>query len=287
MTRKLPIKLSAHVDFPIVSVYDFEHLYGQQVVERLLKDCSIYIIAQRRAIFFTDIIKEDIKKGILFCQITDGHTTPLLCQFKIPVEEWDIIETQFKFYTVKDRLLDMKKSSSDNIEAIQFRRDKGKEPIWITPYGFIHRHFHEPAFYKKIGDISSYLNHKIHYIGQATKQNLTKRLAHHRKLLKILTLEEPLNEQHISTPHELAFLFLKLLPENDAICRNTITTEAESALINKFKPNYNEILFDNYPKIKNGMQSINKELVSIIIKNYPVRFFTDHHIMKTSEIKCG
>ncbi|QQZ30382.1 hypothetical protein HMY34_17365 [Thiothrix subterranea] len=283
MSKPSQVNLTASLEYPIATAYDLEMLLGQEVVENLVADCTIYAITQRPAIYFDNVNIKELARGRFICQITDGKNIPIDCFFNIPVEEWDVLNVESKFYSKKEK----KDASNDffnKIEAIQIHL-RNKPPMWISANVFIYLHYNSPLHYKISGNITPYLIHKLHYIGQTTKQNITKRLAHHRKLTRVITLEEPVNNNNIGTPHEITIMTFKINSDDEAISGIHITNEIEAALINKFQPFYNEVKYNNYPNIENGFKKINKALWQFEIKNLPISLYTEKYSMKNSIIE--
>ena len=59
-----------------------------------------------------------------------------------------------------------------------------------------------------------------------------------------------------------------------------LTREVEALLIHRFKPSYNEILFDNYPNIAGGMRSHGYSWTELILEALPAVLYTDHYSME-------
>ncbi|MFI7811715.1 hypothetical protein [Citrobacter werkmanii] len=55
-----------------------------------------------------------------------------------------------------------------------------------------------------------------------------------------------------------------------------LTTEVEAYLINQFKPQYNEILFKNYPNITEGMRSKGYSWTKVYFESVPAFLYTEH-----------
>lgn len=196
------------IPFPIITIHDFEMIHEQGSISDYTSDCTIYAITQRSAIYFDEINVTKLQnEQVLYANITDGINSPIACKFRIP-DHWKVDQVEFKFYNKKDRS-NANGSILYKVEAIQLRIN-GNKLEWICPTDFIARHYQNPNSYIVSGDISPYMNYKLLYIGKATKQSLTKRLSNHRKLTRIISLEEPINTQYISLPHELTIICFNL-----------------------------------------------------------------------------
>ena len=56
-----------------------------------------------------------------------------------------------------------------------------------------------------------------------------------------------------------------------------LTSEVEAMLINMFKPEYNDILFESYPNITRGTRSAGYTHATLFIEKLPVMLSTRHY----------
>jgi hypothetical protein len=164
------------------------------------------------------------------------------------------------------------------------------------------------------GDPQSFLDFKIHYIGKSFSQKVWDRLTGHEKMQRILTREREVGQApEARTPFEISLVILKItgvddLPlmgvdTDDPIAGSSpilhyvndsyesiekfmsepsvklgdeaLTREAEAYLINLFKPTYNKVIFDNYPKIRGGMRSKGYSMTEVEFEGVPVVLYTN------------
>ncbi|ACX87401.1 conserved hypothetical protein [Pectobacterium parmentieri WPP163] len=308
------IQIHATTRYPIVSAYEFEFLKDENQVQKLLEPCTIYFIIQRPLIYINNFSSEN---GVIYFEIVDDTgADPLFCRF-IPSEngfcnsdEELIINALFykkdadtkqpfnmmagfKLFTLNDRFLG-----------------------WFSPQVFLYQFLSGKISAQVVGEIEPYLEYTVHYIGKSFSQDIWNRLTGHHKMQKILTLEDSLNTQELKAPFEISLLMLdidgydesnvfpifdfavpngieaivhefnfedgdesfenyyypKLLPKSPVL-----TTETEAFLVNKFKPGYNDILFDNYPNIKNGTRDAGYTCSVLVVDNLPVILKTKTH----------
>jgi hypothetical protein len=308
------IQIHATTRYPIVSAYEFEFLKDEKQIQAILKPCTIYFIIQRPLIYINNFSTENGE--ITFEIDDDANTAPLTCSFS-PSENG--------FCNSDDELI---------INALFYKRQPDTEqPFntmagfklftiddkflgWFSPQIFLYDFLSGRLKAKIIGNIESYLDYTVHYIGKAFSQDIWKRLTGHHKMQKILTIEDSLNTQALKAPFEISLLMLDIdgfdesnifpffdfaVPEDlEAIVHEfdfeddnnsfekyyspmlspkapELTTETEAFLVSTFKPSYNDTLFDNYPHIKNGTRDAGYTCATLIIEKLPAILKTATH----------
>lgn len=154
--------------------------------------------------------------------------------------------------------------------------------LWFSPEKLLKHWWKGDVECEIEGDVNSFLKYKVHYVGKATKQNILRRLTGHSTLQDILSLEKPITYKDLPT-HEIAILCFEfndnlqfhvfgdnasveeitasLLGENFPP-QESISLDAEKALIRAMEPRYNKELFKNYPKSKDGLFKDNFDYIS-------------------------
>ena len=283
------IIIQAQTTYPIVSAYEFEFLKTEDVFRRLLSPCTIYIIIQRPLIYFDNL---QIGNGTISFNISDGSSNPCLqCTFS-PSENGLCINDEELLIDVLF-FNGSHSSTAPFTNAAGFKLNSIDDVFiaWYSPTKFLYEYLCRNFIANVSGDFSHYVDYQVHYIGKAFSQEIWNRLTGHEKLQTILTLEESLGQLSERAPFEISLLMLDVIgydeqnifPFNSALavgvepilhnlddqCQLTrfltpslpakaiqLTNEVEALLVNKFRPKYNDILFDNYPNILSGTRSV-------------------------------
>jgi len=308
------IQIYARCKYPIVSAYEFDFLKTEDVVQAILKPCTIYFIVQRPLLYINNL---RIRDGQVKFEITDySLSPPLECCFDprangfAELNEELLIDIQF-YKQTPDRC-----EPYNDIGGIKLYDVDGKFLFWLTPQKYIHHCLTNRLKAEIKGDITSYIDYKVHYIGQAFSQEVWNRLTGHEKMQAILTREWPLDQKSITSSLEISLILLdiagydemNIFPDFDlllspgvepivhefdfeednnsfatyynpklAVDAEELTNEVEAMLINKFKPQYNKILFENYPNIKKGTRSAGYTESSLVLESLPAILKTDKY----------
>ncbi len=303
------IKIFASTRYPIVSAYEFEFLKEEAVIQQRMNSCTLYLILQRPLTYMNNVRPEP--DGIYF-DIVDDHQPPLHCYLPLVENkitspgEVSVLQVQF---LKKDP--DIEPPCND-VAGFKILREDGSFVVWYSPHKFLYEVLAGSLQADIDGDPHCFLDFKVHYIGQAFSQRVWKRLTSHDKLRKVLTIEGPVSEKkgnRVAWEVALAMLSIdgfdesNMFPVHDwmdlgpgkpvihsikteqdlarlfspAIATNApqLTNEAEAMLIARFKPEYNEILFDNYPDIAAGTKSAGYTSSELQIKKMPVTLYTE------------
>lgn len=308
------IQVHARTRYPIVSAYEFEFLKSESELQALVKPSTIYFILQRPLVYINKLTLVD---GEIKFEITDGSSaTPLRCVFDPREngfghagEEFDI-EIQF-YKRIRDEI-----PPFCDVAGVKLFDSKRKFLAWIGAQKFIYQYLCGELKAEVEGDISAYINYKVHYIGQSFSQKIWNRLTGHEKMQSILTREDSLNSSALKSSFEISLLLLEIdgfdeantypffdhlltpgtvpipfdfsfededtryeayLSPKLSPTAHELTNEVEALLISLFKPRYNEIKFENYPNIKSGTRSAGYSESTLIIERIPAILFTDHH----------
>lgn len=306
------IQIQSKTSYPIITAYEFEFLKTEAEIKDLLKPATIYFIVQRPLLYMKNLY---INNGIVSFEITDDSgNEPLLCEFD-PIENGFALETEefllnLHFYkNIPDT-----EAPYNDIGAIKLYTAENKFIVWYTPQKFIYEYFAGSLKANITGDIIKFIDYKVHYIGQAFSQDIWARLTGHEKMQAVLTMENIINSKASKNSFEISLILmeiegfdeLNIAPVPDFMIAGIdtpifhelksdksieefympalspkapeLTNEVEAMLISTFKPAYNNILFDNYPKIKTGTRSAGYTTCTLLSTMFPAKLVTDHHI---------
>jgi len=305
------IAITARVNYPIVTAYEFEFLKDELEVQDLLKPCTIYFIVQRSLLEMNNVT---LKDGLISFEISDSTgNEPLRCCFDPRIngfasQDEDLL-INLHFYKKKPDL----KEPFNNVAAIKLYDENGGFITWLTAQKFIYEHLNGTLKAEVEGDVRKYIDYHVHYIGQAFSQDIWKRLTGHEKMQKILTMEDTISESTSKNAFEISLFMLDIvgydevciapLPEfmksyyKDPIIHSIksneladfmttqpfsaraveLTNEVEAMLINSFKPAYNKILFKDYPFIKTGTRSGGYTDSQLVIERLPAILSTNNY----------
>ncbi|HIF6100505.1 TPA: hypothetical protein ACX3GU_004809, partial [Vibrio parahaemolyticus] len=304
------IAITARVNYPIVTAYEFEFLKDEAEVQALLKPCTIYFIVQRPLLEMNKVV---LKDGLISFEISDSNgNEPLRCCFDPRIngfvsQDEDLL-VNLQFYKKEPDL----NEPFNNVGAIKLYDDDGGFIVWLTAQKFIYEYLNGSLKAEIEGNVREYIDYHIHYIGQAFSQDIWKRLTGHEKMQKILTMEDAISESTSKNAFEISLFMLDIvgydeaciapLPEfmkssyKDPIIHNLklnelegfmtkkpfsaraveLTNEVEAMLINGFKPMYNKILFKDYPFIKTGTRSGGYTESQLVIERLPAILSTNN-----------
>ncbi|MBB3136603.1 hypothetical protein FHS26_004360 [Rhizobium pisi] len=304
------IEIQAQTGYPVVSAYEFEFLKGEKVVKDRLKDCSLYLILQRPLTYFQNLI---LGEGVIDFEIADGINPPLECRLDLEeakmIKPGGIVDVEIQYYKDQPDLV----PPHNDVAAFKILTEAGEFAVWETPQKLLYEAIVNGLPLYLRGDISPYLAYHVHYIGKAWSQNVWNRLTGHHKVQKILTMEDSISPRSRKLSFEISVLLLDivgfdegnmiggyeaLIPEKvqpiihemkteeeiDAFFSKPpiaprapeLTSEAEALLIKLFKPEYNGIMFENYPNIANGTRSVGYTLANLTVTRMPMLLTTAH-----------
>lgn len=270
-----------------LSNYSFTILKTDPDVQSIIENSNLYVIAQRAELRFDNVRLNEQEETLEFEIRQHSNANVLHC--KIPIFQEAIGADNSKQILI-DFGSHYKETPMDafplnNIHGIKFYYDSNTPEnflLWISPEKFLHNYWDGEILAKVDGVIHDFTRYNIHYVGQATKQDIWERLTGHNKLQTILSLEYPITYGSLPT-HEISVLLFNFsdnmqmttfgLSSNpdemvDALMgrnmpgKRTIFLDAEKALISAIQPKYNEELFKNYPKSRDGLYKYNYNSIS-------------------------
>ncbi|MGC6400289.1 hypothetical protein ACNI3Q_06880 [Sphingomonas sp. FW199] len=308
----------ASTTYPIVSAYEFDVLQEEKVIRERWNDSTIYLIVQRPLTYFDNVVIDDTfvhfeiadgQNPPLVCRIN------LVTNDIGKVGETVDIEVGFHSDEPGDvqpfRNVGAFKLYRENGDFILWW-----SPQKLLYEMLVKNLVVEIA---EGGNPFAFLDFKVHYIGQNFSQKVWDRLTGHKKLQRILTREREVGRApEARAPFEISLIILqvtglddmpmigggpdhpmagpnpiihKLKLEEEALERfqhtspvqlgdEALTRELEAFLIHNFKPAYNQILFDNYPKIAGGMRSKGYSWTEFTLDLLPAFLYTDHYTME-------
>lgn len=255
--------------------YDFNMLKKDPIIQNILKESCIYIIAQRGVLSFENIQPIEEHQAIYFEIHQKGN--PEILKVVLPFFQENLAqnpENEIKLYAgSNDPNNNLTELPLNNIHGIKFLEDD-EFVVWFSPEKFLQNYWKGHFAAHIEGDYEAFTNYNVHYVGKATKQDIWKRLTGHATLQDILSVEYPLNYGDLPT-HEIAILFLKFRdnmqihtsgPNDDNIDemvaslmgtnlpdKETIFLDAEKALIKAMDPKHNKEKYKSYPKSEDGL----------------------------------
>ncbi|MFC5270305.1 hypothetical protein [Adhaeribacter terreus] len=298
--------------FSPICNFDFSIIKSDPILQNILKESRIYIIAQRPVLSFENIVP-NIDEGEIQFEIRQiGNPSFLKC--KLPIFQNDITldKSEYIFLSLSSNDINNKVASIpiNNIHRISLIQ-KDDYIFWISPEMFIHYYLNESLEAEVIGNIDEFVKYKVKYVGKATDQDIWKRLTGHATLQEILSIEYPLNYGSLPT-HEIAILFLKFYDnisissfgddfENEQENREMVDTylgrnmpsqktiflDAEKALIKAMQPKYNKEVYKSYPVSKDGLHKFKYNYYQFSIKSNIILQYEQGEIVGMNELYGG
>jgi hypothetical protein len=306
------LKIIASPVYPIVSAYEFEFLKEEEVLQQRMDNCTIYIIVQRPLTYFDNVRLDD---SYIYFDITDGTQEPFECRINLVVNEicavGEAIDIDVLFFTKEPN----REQPFRDVGAIKLFDKDGKFILWWSPQKILYEMLVKNLVVETIGDPLAYLDFRVLYVGKAFSQKVWQRLTGHEKMQRILTLEGPIGASpEARAPFEVSLILLKAMDfdemvvvpdtalpriENTKLVSHSIdldqdgaieafslpfidvgdealTRDLEAQLIRYFRPEYNEVFFENYPDIKGGLLSKGYSWSDFEIVGLPAALSTDH-----------
>ena len=306
-------QIYASTQYPIVSAYEFEFLKGEEIIRQRLNNCTIYIIAQRPLTYFDNVCLDN---GLIEFDITDGTQDPLHCRVSLIENNIcaadEVVDIDVQFFSKEPG----KERPFRDVGALKVYKLDGTFVLWWSPQKFLYEVIVKNLSAEIMGDPMRFLDFKVHYIGKAFSQKVWDRLAGHDKMQRILTMEGPLGSPVSRAPFEISLIMLDIVGLDDAVeipyagmtarpgvnpilhkvdldddeaferflhqplvqlRDEALTLETEAFLIRQFRPAYNEVLYENYPNIKNGMRSKGYSYTDLVVERLPAILRTDHY----------
>lgn len=304
--------------YPLVSAWEFEFLKVEEVIRERWDNCTIYMMVQRPLTYFDNVVIDDSyihfeisdgEKPALPCRI--NLVANGIC------EPGEVVEISVEFYSKtpgKEQPLRnvgaLRIFRSDGTFVLWWSPQKILYEMIVNN---LEVEIAEGA------DLFAFSDYKVHYIGKSFSQKVWKRLTGHEKMQRILSLEREVGASpEARAPFEISLIFLNLLGLDDApmvgafdgspingvkpiihsldfndgealsdfmtnspvkLGDEALTREVEAMLIHKFRPEYNEVMFENYPEIKGGMRSKGYTDTHLTLERLPAFLYTDKFSM--------
>ena len=306
-------KIIASAVYPIVSAFEFEFLKEEEVLRERMDNCTIYLIVQRPLTYFDNVRTDD---SYIYFEITDGLREPLRCRISLVANEickvGETIDIGVEFLTRAPA----QPQPFHDVGAIKIYRKDGSFILWWSPQKLLYELLVNNLIVETIGDPTAFVDFRVLYIGKAFSQKIWDRLTGHAKMQRIVTAEHPIGAspeaqarfevslillratdfdemveipyQFLTSPDGVAPILHDIdLDDEQAMERfmfqpfaqlgdEALTREVEAQLIHWFRPEYNEVKFENYPEIKGGMRSKGYSWTELEIDGLPASLHTDH-----------
>nr|WP_315258757.1 hypothetical protein [uncultured Flavobacterium sp.] len=289
--------------YSAITGFEFALVKEDFYLEKALEDASLYVIGQRPIITFENLF---IYEENIYFEIHQ-RGNPNVLKGILPVLQSELGLSKKGYINIALNFIDKEnvKTSQPFFDLYGFSivnefLNKEKTIIWLSPEKLLFNWWRKRIRCEIEGNYKSFLEYKVHYVGKATKQSILKRLTGHSTFQDILSIENPITYKDLPK-HEISILCFKFsdnveisvfgedsktdemvktmmgenFPNNEKIF-----LDAEKALIQAMKPNYNKELFKNYPKSKDGLYSHKYDYISYSITD-PIKL-----IYKEGEI-CG
>lgn len=269
-----------------LTAYEFALSKDDQLLELALQEANLYILAQRPVITFENVSVDELSYSLNFeihqkdNDIFVRGNLPLI-QEAAGSKMDDTIAVAFNYL---DRSIEQQPPFNNihGFSLVKHTEERNEFLLWFSPEKLLQNWWKGNIACSMDGDYKSFLKYKVHYVGQATRQSILKRLTGHSTLQDILSLESPVTEKQLpaneivvlpfefqdnlqfmtwgaesATEDMKAALMGELYPD-----RRKVFLDAEKALIKAMTPSYNRQLFKNYPKSKDGLYDDKYDVIS-------------------------
>jgi hypothetical protein len=289
-----------------ISNYEFSHLKEEKVFQQHIGQSKLYMVCQRPQIKFNLI---SLKHNLLSFEIFQGNSNKRISG-KINLFQKSIIgsydgEVYIRYGTYQNRREVIENLPCHNIDGFKIEKEDGSLLCWLSPEKLFYEYSKRNIKLDRLKGWQKYCIYNVLYIGQATKQEIWKRLTGHETLQQILSLESPLTEQSIPT-HEIAILLFEVHSssgmkvydlhsdsnniedldfKNNNINTDSIILDAEKLFIKILSPKYNSIKFDKYPRSKDGLYQYNLNDYFFCIKEPLTLLCSENRIKGSSNLK--
>lgn len=268
-----------------LTAYEFAIAKEDKIIEQALENASLYIIAQRPVITFENISQSDTDHHLQFEIHQKSNDNILKCIFPLYQKAFNLEESDGIYIKLNHLNEKTKQVAPENSNAHGFslcKQENHRFINWFSPEKLLQNWWKGMVECEIEGDWKSFLQYKVHYVGKATKQNIVKRLTGHSKLQDILTLETPVTENQLPANEIVILTFefqdnIQILNLGQKADKEDIAAairgehypsqekvflDAEKALVRAMQPEYNKVLFENYPISKDGLYNDNYNAVS-------------------------
>ena len=301
-------RIVAEISYPPVSAWEFGQLKTEEAVRERLEASTVYILAQRPMLWFENVVVND--EAITF-EINDGqgpHVKGRIEPIRIGLAKpGESLFVESGFHHDATNL----PPPWNKVASIKVFDANSNFKVWWSPQKLLYEAIAKKVSVQFAGDAARFMAFEIHYIGKT--RDLFRRMKGHPKYQDILIYERIRGEGHAQPSLEITLFAIEItnleesvsvrigpdpddievppiafrLPDDprDPKVRDfarkwanknskAATTELEAWLINMFKPEHNETLFDNYPFIIGGLRDLNYSFTDLTINNCPYVFRT-------------
>ena len=261
-----------------ISNYEFAILKKEDATRNILKGSMLYVIAQRHALTFENVVADPDTSVIRFEIVQDKTNNKISCMLPVSQEiliddSSDGVEIQFGSHNAEAVLEEM---PLFEINGMKFYDNDKNFLSYLTPDKFIYLYSNKLLEATMEGDYRSLVEFRVHYVGKATDQEIWDRLDGHETLQEILSIERPMGamiptheitllmfrvsdslQMNIFDPGENPGLLAKKMIDSEHPTTQVISLDAEKALVNLLNPAYNTVKFKQFPKSKDGLHKFN------------------------------
>jgi len=229
---------------------DFTILKHDPIIQEIIENSSLYIIAQRPELRFDNIVLNESDESIEFEIRQNENQNVLKC--KVPLFQENIATNPEKevmlYLGSKDENNSFSGYPYHNVQGMKFYESEISDDnflVWFSPEKFLQNFWKGHLTAEIEGDIRQFTKYQVHYVGQATKQDIWKRLTGHDKLQDILSLEYPLAYGSLPT-YEIAVLLFEF---QDNLEMHTFNFDSNvdnmvDAVLGKSRPSQRTIFLD-------------------------------------------
>ncbi|MCK4921576.1 MAG: hypothetical protein KAS71_11055 [Bacteroidales bacterium] len=267
--------------------YEFGIVNDYSIIEKAIEQASLYVIAQRPAMSFENIIPNQ-EENILEFEIHQRNNPEILkCKFPYLQKVFEATGKNDIGIVINyhDKQETQDKASSGNghgISFIGYENNKSRFLFCISPEKFLRNFWRDEIRCEIEGDIRTFLRYKVHYTGNTTEKSILKKLIGNSPLQEIISLDHPFTNNDLPA-HEIVILCFEFhdhfeiqtfgdesivdnmvdaLTGKNSSGQKTIFFEAEKALIKAMQPGYNKEMFNNFPVSNVGLYDKNCAVVS-------------------------
>lgn len=258
-----------------LSNHDFTLIKSEEIIQEILTDSMLYVLAQRSMLTFENIVESPQGGSICFEIHKQGSDEILNCE--LPFYQEHLGQDESKPVTIEFGSYDPNWSQTGipikGVNGCKFYDHEGKFLIWLSPDKFLHLHWNKEIESTVTGNIKHFTKFMVHYVGKSTDQPIHERLTGHYTLQDILSIERPLISGSLPT-HEIMLLlfrvtdaykisileddinsFVENMQGKNVPDKKTVSLDAEKALVKLLNPEYNHPSkrFSNYPKSTDGL----------------------------------
>lgn len=266
--------------YPPISNQEADWLSSDLEVREIVKSSKLYMIGQRKEIFFVDIEPHPFLQGCITFRLQLEDVISPKIYYSIFTERFNFDDDDDEIQIeLSNKLFRFTLNNQDNIIR------------WFTPDVFLFllsRKLIKVGIHQEF-DFTQFSVFELHYVGISKKDDSFSRLFDqgHKGRLKILS-NEYTKELTARLTDELFIFFFDIEQFNINIFntaeelesdlhytseKNKIIADAEKAFVKLLDTKYNEVKFINYPKGVDGLYDDNLERYAYSI-NEDVSFYT-------------